>query len=156
MLLARRLFTSPLSRLLPLLLAALMTACASAPEIRIDKDPAIDLRAYRTFAFADPAVDGRSPHATIAGGRLYNVTREKLEEEGLVYRENDPDLRVNLVLNASQRLVSIEFVDTRRKVLVWQGVAERPADPATAKNPWQAIDVAVNEILAAFPDTVVR
>lgn len=181
---ARSTFAAALSFVALMALIALLGACAAPAEIRIDRDPDVDLRTYRTFAFSDPSVTGRSPYRTVLGGGLHNATRERLEQQGFVYREQNPDLRVTLVLNPAERkqaslvspalgsshhspakaatdsdrrrLVAIDIVDARRGVVVWQGLAEQPAGRQPAKNPWPAIGTAVDDILAAFPNGAVK
>jgi len=180
MFVARSTILAALSFVALMCLIGLLGACAAPPEIRIEKDPAADLRAYKTFAFSDPGATGRTPYTTILGGGLHNATRERLEQAGFVYRREDPDLRVTLVFNAASRrserggsgdraladgaarasdregLVTIDLVDARRNVVVWQGVAFARADQDVARNPWPAIGSAVDEILAAFPGYTIR
>jgi hypothetical protein len=78
-----------------LCLIALAPACATGPEIRVDMDPKVDLRAFKTFAFFDTLSTDRGGYATLVSQRLKQATRPQLEQRGFAYNETDPDLRVN-------------------------------------------------------------
>lgn len=172
------------------ILILLSAGCASGPTVRIDKDPSADLRAYKTFAFFEPAArSGPLPPlpffepAALGGGRyttlqtrhLQRATREQMERQGYVYDDMHPDLRINAVLHVDDRIelrsygyiglnggldsgyyrqgtLSVDLVDARRNALVWQGVAEGRIDTQAGKDPGSAIEAAVAEIFAVFPD----
>jgi hypothetical protein len=158
---------------------AAVAGCASRTEVRRDRDPAANLHAYRTFAFYEPlSVDG-SRYSTLLGTRLKQATRAQLERSGYAYSEREPDLRVNLFLAVRERqelrsaagahgwyrglghgsetvayrqgTLAIDLVDARRRVLVWQGVAEGRIDREAAESPGRVIDDVVGEIFAGFP-----
>jgi hypothetical protein len=83
-----------------LLLLALLAGCAaSGPTIRVDRDPAVDMKAYRTFGFFDQVATDRVQYTTIISSRLKQATRDQLERRGYSYSEESPDLRVNFYLN---------------------------------------------------------
>jgi type IV pilus biogenesis protein CpaD/CtpE len=175
-----------LSAVLLVLLMGLLGGCASRPDIRTDKEPGADLRAYRTFAFMAPAADGRTPpYTSLVAARFRQAAKQELEHHGLVYDEHAPDLRVNLVLivadrqeiratpaarphayrpwaggleTANYRLgtLAIDLVDTSRNALVWRGVAEGHIEPETMKFPGPAIDAIVGDVLVRFPDGIAR
>lgn len=87
---------------LPVVLATL-SGCASGPATRTDKDPMADLGAYKTFAFFSPLTTDRMQYSTIDSRRLKQATREQLERRGYTYREEGPDLRVQLYLKVVER-----------------------------------------------------
>jgi hypothetical protein len=76
-------------------LIVLMWGCATGPEIRIDMDPRVDMRAYKTFAFFDAVSTDQAGYTTLVSQRLKQATRPQLEQRGYTYSENEPDLRVN-------------------------------------------------------------
>ena len=82
---------------------ALLSACATGPQIRVDQDPAADLAAYRTFGFFDQLATDRAQYTTITTSRLKQATRDQLERKGYRYTEESPDLRVNFFLNVAER-----------------------------------------------------
>jgi hypothetical protein len=51
-----------------------------------------------------------------------------------------------------QGTLSVDLVDVRRNALVWQGVAEGRVDTPAANDPGSAIEAAITEIFAGFPD----
>ena len=81
----------------------LVAGCASGPSIRVDKDPAADMSAYKTFGFFDQLATDRANYSTIVTSRLKQATRTQLEAKGLTYSEQDPDLRVNFFLKVSEK-----------------------------------------------------
>ena len=172
------------------ILILLVAGCASVPTVRVDKDPSVNLRAYKTFAFFEPAArsgplpplpfldppaPGGGRYTTLQIQHLQSATREQMERQGYVYDEAYPDLRVNAVLHVDDRIelrsygyiglngrldsdyyrqgmLSVDLVDARRNALVWQGVAEGRIDTQASKDPGSAIEAAVAEIFAVFPD----
>ncbi len=79
-------------------LLTVLTGCASGPQTRTDRDPAVDMKAYRSFGFYDPAVSGGSRYTTIMYQRLEAATRTQLERFGYRYDADSPELRVNFRL----------------------------------------------------------
>jgi hypothetical protein len=81
------------------LAVALASGCASGPTIRVDKDPGVDMKAFKTFGFFDQVATDRARYSTIITARLKEATRAQLERVGYTYTEQEPDLRVNFFLN---------------------------------------------------------
>lgn len=54
--------------------------------------------------------------------------------------------------NYQQGTLSVDLVDAHRRALVWQGIAEGRLNKSVAKNPGAAVESAVREIFASFPD----
>jgi uncharacterized protein YuzB (UPF0349 family) len=157
--------------------AAFAAGCANTPDVWQDQDPAVDLHAYKTFAFYDaPAERG---YASLVGQHLKQATREQLERQHYVYSEQNPDLRVAMFLllakhqelrstpgrgpygyrgwNSGIETVSvregslrIDLVDAKKNALVWQGVAEGRVDAKALQNPGPALREAVAEIFARY------
>lgn len=161
-------------------LLALLAACASGPKLRIDRDPAANLSAYRTFGFFEQSTTDRARYTTILTTRLQQATRQQLEQRGYIYSDANPDLKVNFLLNVVDKqelrstggsfyrpyrgwygspvetvdyrkgTLSIDMVDAARNALVWQGVAEGRISEKTASEPGAAIEQVVREIFAGF------
>jgi hypothetical protein len=159
----------------------LITGCASRPEIRLDKDPSVDLHQYDTFAFFEPVSTDKSQYTTLLSGRLKNATRAELERRNYAYDEQNPDFRVNFNLdvvdrqevrstsmgpgffgyrglasdidtvNYRQGTLSVDLVDASINQLVWQGIVEGRIDRKTLENPGPAVDKVVGEVFEAFP-----
>lgn len=162
------------------LLTAAIVGCASAPELRVDRDPSADFASFRSFAFYEPPADPAAPYKSLLAQHLAAATRAELERQGYVYRERDPDLRVNLYLKLTDRVelretparrpwghrgwgttletrdyregtLCIDLVDAQRHTLVWQGVAEGRLDSQARQDPAAVAERTVREILAALP-----
>jgi len=82
--------------------AAALAACASAPDVRVEYDPAISFDTYRTFAFDSPTGAERAGFAGISR-YLAAATRRELEARGLRYQESLPDLLVNFGVNLVEK-----------------------------------------------------
>jgi hypothetical protein len=82
---------------------AVISGCATGPTVRIDKDPAANLAAYKTFAFFEQLATDRARYSTITTSRLKQATMLEMKKLGYVYDEANPQLRVNFFLNVSDR-----------------------------------------------------
>jgi hypothetical protein len=112
------------------MLVLLSAGCASGPTVRVDKDPSVNLRAYKTFAFFEsvarsgplpalpvvelptraglpvmfePPAGGNVRYTTLQTQHLQHATREQMERQGYVYDEAHPDLRVNADLHVDEK-----------------------------------------------------
>jgi hypothetical protein len=105
---------------------AAVAGCATGPDVVVDRDPAVDLGAYKTFAFFERPDTDRSRYSTLVTQHLKTATRAELARLGYVYDESRPDLRVNFVLNVQERQelrsspTSVGFVGPR-PYLGWGG-----------------------------------
>lgn len=185
-------------------LVLLLAGCASSPIVHVDKDPNVDLRAYKTFAFFPPApskappdllgafahggpppgpfeptANGDASYTSLQTQALQRATCEQMERQGYAYDPVHPDLRINALLHVDEKFeirsipgaygyiglgggiqsgfyrqgtLSIDLVDTRRNALVWQGVAEGRVETQASRDPSAAIESAVAEIFAVFPN----
>jgi hypothetical protein len=97
------------------LCVAALAGCATKPATFAQKDPAVDLYAFKTFAFF-PSTTGqtnRPGYTTLVGEQLKAATRSQLERLGYVYDESHPDLRVNIMLAVQQRAEVRSAPDSR-------------------------------------------
>jgi len=86
-----------------LLLCACVASCAVKPTIRTDRDPQVDLGAYKTFAFLEPLTTDSKGYSTLLSARLRDATRRELVKRGYRYDESSPDLLVNFNINIKER-----------------------------------------------------
>lgn len=155
-------------------------ACASSPDIRFDKNPEFNVSGYKTFGFYEPVSTDTSRYTTLISGHLKSATRKELEKRNYVYSTTNPQLRVNFVLrvtdrqelrsspghigpfgrtwasdidtvNYKQGTLGIELVDSGKKELVWQSVAEGRLSRKAIENPGATVDTLVSEMFATFP-----
>ncbi|MCI0654722.1 MAG: DUF4136 domain-containing protein [Methylococcaceae bacterium] len=88
----------------PAILAiALLSGCATGPTIRVDKDPAAKMTAYKSFGFFDRLGTDRAQYSTIVTSWLKQAIRTQMERIGYAYNEKDPDLHVNFFLNVEEK-----------------------------------------------------
>jgi PBP1b-binding outer membrane lipoprotein LpoB len=91
-------------RCLPALaLTIALAGCATGPQVRVDRDPAANFAAYRTFAFFQPLATDNARYSTLMTAHLKQATRSQLEQLGYVYDESSPDLRVNFHVRVADR-----------------------------------------------------
>jgi hypothetical protein len=91
-------------RCLPALaLTVALSGCATGPQVHVDRDPAANLAAYRTFAFFEPLATDNARYSTLMTAHLKQATRSQLERLGYVYDESSPDLRVNFYVRVADR-----------------------------------------------------
>jgi hypothetical protein len=83
--------------------AALVSACASGPQVRIDKDPAADMSAYKTFGFMSQPPRDQVRYSTLMNTRLKNAIANELQRLGYTYDERAPQLRVNFFVKVADR-----------------------------------------------------
>ncbi len=159
-----------------ILCAAMAAGCASAPDVRVDKNPTANLTEYETFGFYDHSSTDRAQYSSIMTARLQQATRAQLERLGYTYDASNPQLRVNFQLNVMQRqeirstpgmfyrprlndietvsykegTLGIDLVDSRTNSVVWQGVAEGRVSRDAYQNPGPAVDQVVAEIFQRF------
>lgn len=175
------LLVASLSSLFAVALTAtlLLAACASAPDIRHQRDPSADLRELRRFAFFDPAA-GAARYTTPLQTRLRAAARTELERKGYVYDEAAAELRVNLDLRVRERqelrsapstmgfraprgwsdletvayregTLIVDLVDARRRVAVWRAIAEGRLDADAQKDPDRVVDTVMQQVFAPLP-----
>jgi hypothetical protein len=90
-------------RIIALSAATIVAGCASGPNIRVDKDPAVDLKTYKTFGFFERPATDRGRYSTLMTARLQHATRQELERLGYSYDQRSPHLRVNFFVNIGER-----------------------------------------------------
>lgn len=84
-------------------LASTLLACATAPDIRREVNPAADFGNYKTYAFFSPLATDQAGYESMLTGHLKAVTRRMMESKGYVYREANPDLLVNFFANVQDK-----------------------------------------------------
>ena len=92
-------------RIAALLLAALLTSCASGPRISANQDPTVDLGSYRTYGFASPLATDRPGGATsLVSTYLTQATQREMNALGYRQVEAAPDLVINFYLNTQEKI----------------------------------------------------
>lgn len=91
---------------------AALFGCATKPATFAQQDPHVDLYAFKTFSFMEPAPElpsvaggpsSGAGYSTLVYERLKEATRAQLEGLGYVYDDSNPELRVNVVLAVQDR-----------------------------------------------------
>jgi len=84
-------------------LLVLLAGCATGPRISAEADPEADFSRYRTFTFYSPLAIESEGYASAASERMKAAARAQMEARGYVYREQHPDLWVNINAYMQQR-----------------------------------------------------
>lgn len=74
---------------------AILGACASGADIRVDKDPGADFSGFSTFSFMRPLGTDSGASSTRLSGHLIAATTTELEARGLRTVSGSADLLVN-------------------------------------------------------------
>lgn len=151
---------------------ALLSGCASKPDLSHIQDPDVDFHSYRTFAFL-PERAGASP--SLVERRLLGATRSQLERRGYAFDEVAPDVLVNVAAMVEERQglraapgnipgaagvesedyrlgrLGIDLIDVRRSEVVWHGTAEGRLSTAMLREAGTAADKAVEAVFEGFP-----
>lgn len=87
-----------------LLVLAMLTGCATGPNVIANRAPGLDIADYRSFGFMEPLSTDRDGVRTLLSNRLVDAARRELEQKGLVHAEEQPDLLVNFVVSTRETL----------------------------------------------------
>lgn len=99
--------TTARSRLVfALLLAALLSACASGPTIITNSAPDFSLAGYQTFGFLQPLSTDRGNVQTLTSATLIEAATFELQNAGLRRDDSNPDLVINFVISTRETLQS--------------------------------------------------
>ena len=101
--------------------AVLMSACASGPKVRTDRDPTADLSSYKTFGFYDQLLGDRARYSTIMSNRLRAATIQQLTKLGYTYDVRAPQLRVSFFLQVTDRADVRSQPATGFRPVAWAG-----------------------------------
>jgi len=89
-----------------LLASVIVSGCASGPGVIANRAPDFAIADYRTFGFIEPLSTDRDGVRTLLSRRLVEATTREMEAKGLVYSEEQPDLRVNFLVSTRETLSS--------------------------------------------------
>jgi len=92
-----------LLRALAVLVVLALCGCASGPQIRVDMDTRVNLKAYKTFAFFESVSTDGAGYSSLLSTRLKAATRAQLEKQGYRYSTTEPELLVNFFLKIVKR-----------------------------------------------------
>jgi hypothetical protein len=93
-----------LHRRLWILALASLAGCATAPNVRVDYDRAVDFERYKTFAFASPLGTDRGGYQSLVSQHLKAAAQRELEVRGLRLDNAAPQLLVNFNAVLSEKL----------------------------------------------------
>jgi len=86
---------NPVSNLFLLFGIALLTACASGPDIQSDYDHTVDFSQYKTFGFFNPMSIEGDHYSTLFGRQFRESIGREMRARGYV-ESNNPDLSINV------------------------------------------------------------
>jgi len=89
-----------------LTLAAILSGCASGPNIVTNADPSADFMSLRSFAFMRPLSTDRGEVQTLMSTQLIAATTEELEKRGWRHEPNNPDVLINFLLETQEQIRS--------------------------------------------------
>jgi len=84
-----------IARVLTVLAAVGLGACAPGPTIRSDYDRTADFSAFRSFGFADKLGTDLASYSTLLTQRLKRAVSQEMTQRGFAETQTEPDLLVN-------------------------------------------------------------
>ena len=87
-------------------LAAILSGCASGPNIVTNADPSADFMSLRTFDFMRPLSTDRGETQTLLSTQLIAATTDELEKRGWRHEQNNPDVLINFLLETQEQIRS--------------------------------------------------
>jgi hypothetical protein len=81
----------------------LIAACAAAPTIHHDINPAATFSSYKTFGFLSPLATDKFPYESLLTQHLKDATRGAMESKGYVFSASSPDLLLNFYVNIEDK-----------------------------------------------------
>jgi len=87
------------------LLAALLTGCATGPELRSASAPGVDLATFRTFSFFPELSTDRAGLHTLISQQLVFSTRREMEVRGFTFVEDpaEAELLINFFVDVADQ-----------------------------------------------------
>ena len=89
-----------------LTLAAILSGCASGPNIVTNADPSVNLMSLRTFDFMRPLSTDSGEVQTLLSTQLIAATTEELGKRGWRREQNKPDVVINFLLETHEQIRS--------------------------------------------------
>jgi hypothetical protein len=89
-----------------LTLAAILSGCASGPNVIVNADPSANLMSLRTFDFMQPLSTDRGDVQTLLSTQLITATTNELKMRGLRREQNNPDVLINFLLETQEQIRS--------------------------------------------------
>ena len=89
-----------------LTLAAILSGCASGPNVITNADPSADMMSVRTFDFLKTLSTDRGNVQTLLSTQLIAATTEELGMRGLQREQNNPDVLINFLLETHEQIRS--------------------------------------------------
>jgi hypothetical protein len=89
-----------------LTLLAILSGCASGPNVVTNSDPSADFMNLRTFGFMQPLSTDRGNVQTLLSSQLIAATTEELEIRGWRREQNNPDVLINFLLETQEQIRS--------------------------------------------------
>ena len=89
-----------------LTVAAILSGCASGPNIVTNADPSADFMSLRTFDFMQPLSTDSGDVQTLLSTELIAATTNELEIRGWRRESNSPDVLINFLLETQEQIRS--------------------------------------------------
>ena len=89
-----------------LALAAILSGCASGPNVITNADPSANFMSLRTFDFMRPLSTDSGEVQTLLSTQLIAATTDELEKRGWQREQNNPDVVINFLLETHEQIRS--------------------------------------------------
>ncbi len=87
-----------------LTLAAMLSGCASGPNVITNADPSADMMSLQTFDFMKPLSTDRGSVQTLLSTQLIAATTDELQKRGWRQEQNSPDVLINFLMETHAQI----------------------------------------------------
>jgi Domain of unknown function (DUF4136) len=84
-------------------ITVLISACATAPSINRETNPAATFGSYKTYGFLSPLATDKFPYESLLTQHLKDAIRMAMQSKGYVFSDSTPDLLVNFYVNIQDK-----------------------------------------------------
>ena len=89
-----------------LMLAAILSGCASGPTVITNADPSADMMSMQTFNFMRPLSTDSGDVQTLLSMQLIAATTDELQMRGWRHEENNPNVLINFLVETTEQIRS--------------------------------------------------
>jgi Domain of unknown function (DUF4136) len=84
-------------------ITVLIAACATAPAINRETNPAATFGSYKTYGFLSPLATDKFPYESLLTQHLKDAIRTAMQSKGYVFSNSTPDLLINFYVNIQDK-----------------------------------------------------
>lgn len=84
----------------------MLSGCQTAPKVYSNQDAKVDFSSFKTYAFFPELATDRAGYESLDSSFLKVAVAQQLDDRGLVYDAENPDLLVNFYITSQEKIRS--------------------------------------------------